>query len=50
MILVPSQRSINPIRRELSVLERLSRDIMEEMCLFQELYRNGNSEEFLNRG
>ena len=31
MILVPSQRSINSIRRDLSVLEGLSRDIMEEL-------------------
>ena len=31
MILVLSQRSINSIRRDLSVLEGLSRDIMEEL-------------------
>ena len=31
MILVPSQRSINSIWRELSVLEGLSHDIMEEL-------------------
>ena len=38
MILVPSQRSINPIRRELSVWEGLSRDIMEEMLYMDSVW------------
>ena len=46
MILVPSQRSINPIRRDISVLEGLSRDIMEKMLYMDSVWcRLGLSEE-----